>query len=105
MKKYVVVYKRKKYIKVATAIGSKFYRILVVIYLLFSCIAINAKTIRVFTGNIQRVENGDCSTMLKYMDIKEILMCSGLRKTIEDVSFLFHRLNISELHSFITMNK
>ena len=31
MKKYVVVYKRKKYIKVATAIGSKFYRILVVI--------------------------------------------------------------------------
>lgn len=56
MKKYVVVYKRKKYIKVATAIGSKFYRILVVIYLLFSCIAINAKTIRVFTGNIQRVE-------------------------------------------------
>lgn len=56
MKKYVVVYKRKKYIKVATAIGSKFYRILVVICLLFSCIAINAKTIRVFTGNIQRVE-------------------------------------------------
>lgn len=42
--------------------------------------------------------------MLKYMDIKEILMCSGLRKTIEDVSSLFHRLNISELHSFITMN-
>ena len=56
MKKYVVVYKRKKYIKVATAIGSKFYRILVVICLLFSCITINAKTIRVFTGNIQRVE-------------------------------------------------
>lgn len=56
MKKYVVVYKRKKYIKVATAIGSKFYRILVVICLLFSCIAINAKTVRVFTGNIQRVE-------------------------------------------------
>lgn len=52
MKKYVVVYKRKKYIKVATAIGSKFYRILVVICLLFSCITINAKTI----GNIQRVE-------------------------------------------------
>ena len=49
MKKYVVVYKRKKYIKVATAIGSKFYRILVVICLLFSCITINAKT-------IQRVE-------------------------------------------------
>ena len=48
MKKYVVVYKRKKYIKVATAIGS--------ICLLFSCITINAKTIRVFTGNIQRVE-------------------------------------------------
>ena len=56
MKKYVVVYKRKKYIKVATAIGSKFYRILVVICLLISCITINAKTIRVFTGNIQRVE-------------------------------------------------
>ena len=35
MKKYVVVYKRKKYIKVATAIGSKFYRILVVICLYF----------------------------------------------------------------------
>ena len=51
-----LVYKRKKYIKVATAIGSKFYRILVVICLLFSCIAINAKTVRVFTGNIQRVE-------------------------------------------------
>ena len=56
MKRHIVIYKRKKYIKVATAIGSKFYRILVVICLLFSCIAINAKTIRVFTGNIQRVE-------------------------------------------------
>lgn len=43
MKKYVVVYKRKKYIKVATAIGSKFYRILVVICLLFSCITMNEK--------------------------------------------------------------
>ena len=53
MKKYVVVYKRKKYIKVATAIGSKFYRILVVICLLFSCIAINAKTVRVFTGTLK----------------------------------------------------
>lgn len=65
MKKYVVVYKRKKYIKVATAIGSKFYRILVVIYLLFSCIAINAKTIRVFTGNIQRGE--DCEDRWKHL--------------------------------------
>lgn len=65
MKKYVVVYKRKKYIKVATAIGSKFYRILVVICLLFSCIAINAKTIRVFTGNIQRVE--DCEDRWKHL--------------------------------------
>ena len=52
MKKYVVVYKRKKYIKVATAIGSKFYRILVVICLLFSCITINAKTIREKTVRI-----------------------------------------------------
>lgn len=31
-------------------------------------------------------------------------MCSGLRKIIEDVSSLSHRLNISELHSSITMN-
>lgn len=31
-------------------------------------------------------------------------MCSGLRKIIEDASSLSHRLNISELHSFITMN-
>ena len=34
--------------------------------------------------------------MLKYMDIKEILMCSGLRKIIEDASSLSHRLNILE---------
>ncbi len=31
-------------------------------------------------------------------------MCSGLRKIIEDASSLSHRLNILELHSFITMN-
>lgn len=31
-------------------------------------------------------------------------MSFGLRGTIEDVSSLSHRLNISELHSFITMN-
>ena len=31
-------------------------------------------------------------------------MCSGLRKIIEDASSLSHRLNISEPHSFITMN-
>lgn len=31
-------------------------------------------------------------------------MSFGLRKIIEDVSSPSHRLNISELHSFITMN-
>ena len=31
-------------------------------------------------------------------------MSFGLRGTIEDVSSLSHRLNILELHSFITMN-
>lgn len=30
-------------------------------------------------------------------------MSFGLRKIIEDASSLSHRLNISELHSFITM--
>jgi len=50
------------------------------------------------------MENRNCLMMLKCMGIKEILMCSGLRKIIEDASSLSHRLNISELHSFITMN-
>ena len=59
MKKYVVVYKRKKYIKVATAIGSKFYRILVVICLLFSCITINGNTyfLTLKDGTMYQLEN------------------------------------------------
>ena len=65
MKKYVVVYKRKKYIKVATAIGSKFYRILVVICLLFSCIAINAKTVRYLQETYTRGE--DCENRWKHL--------------------------------------
>lgn len=69
MKKYVVVYKRKKYIKVATAIGSKFYRILVVICLLFSCITINAKTIRVFKGIYRKhtARGEDCENRWKHL--------------------------------------
>lgn len=39
MKRHIVVYKRKKYIKVATAIGSQFYRIAVAGCLLISCVS------------------------------------------------------------------
>ena len=49
------------------------------------------------------MENRNCLMMLKCMGIKGILMCSGSRKIIEDASSLSHRLNISELHSSITM--
>lgn len=56
MRKKIVIYKRKKYIKVATATGNKLIRILVIMLLLSICTAVTAKEVRVFTGDIQRVE-------------------------------------------------
>lgn len=56
VKKKTIMYKGKLYIKVATATGNKFSRIIAVICLLLSCMLVSAKSVRVFTGNIQRVE-------------------------------------------------
>lgn len=43
--------------------------------------------------------------MWSCMDIIVALMSFGLKRTTKDAFSLFHRLNILELHSSITMNK
>lgn len=56
MRRRTVMCKGKKYIMVATATGKRFARIIVVTCLLLCSMSISAKTIRVFTRDIVRIE-------------------------------------------------